>query len=64
MKDPKIEKAISEFEKEADKDLRDKFGTVLEKVKQDNGWWLSIQFDGESEPRWVHESRLSKIEEH
>lgn len=51
--------AVQQFEKEEN----DKFGTVLEKVKQDNGWWLRIKFDSEKEPRWVHESRLSKVTE-
>lgn len=64
MKTLKIDNAIREFDKETDQDSKDKFGTVIEKAKQDNGWWVLIHFDGETEPRWVHEGRLSKIKEH
>jgi hypothetical protein len=59
----RLSKAIAEFEKETPQEKPGKLGTVIEKVKQDNGYWLLIQFDGEKEPRWVHEGKLSKIEE-
>lgn len=49
---------IKQFEKDTDH-----YGTVIEKVKQDNGYWLLIKFDSEKEPRWVHESRLSRLTE-
>ncbi len=50
--------AVKQFDKDTDS-----YGTVIEKVKQDNGWWVLIQFDSEKEPRWVHESKLSRLTE-
>lgn len=55
--------AIKKFDNETESEKNDNFGTVIEKVKHDNGWWILIKFDKETEPRWVHESKLSKIEE-
>lgn len=57
-----LKKALEEFDKETPQEKPGKTGTVIEKVKQDNGWWILVQFDGETEPRWVHESKISKIE--
>lgn len=58
-----LDEALKDFDQEAPQEKPGKSGTVVDKVKQDNGWWILVQFDGEKEPRWVHESKISKVED-